>query len=450
MHSFEKDDLIEKYKQYPQLVKDAIYAVVSYSWIHRKISDANLRVLCALLRRIEVRKKVESVSVTAALGELAEEADTHEKTVRRSIATFRELGWLSMDFHAQPRVTTGKRQGEKGAWKAKTYDFTPMFCELVSLPYPGVENDLAAEQEETLRIKMEIADAVKRELQKARKEKQRDEPINLTEELRAACNEFNIKESHMAFLRGFALSTKDGKPAHNVADVIECARAYLLAGEIKGQCAVNYIKAMCEKISDYAGRAKQLRKDGGQVIRSSKKKEERPIVTYCRHKTFYGANGLVVKVYENVAEVTDNGKTKQVPEAEFGVLYEAVENGKLRVTDEHEPYKSAVTVAPETNETTNGTPVAESATPVASTKALQPACPTIDKDGASKLGQSDPLTLQLTKQCIEEYGLSKPKDALNNLLGAVGSRRRATRDQQSARIPDMNVQPHIGLPFSLL
>lgn len=448
MHPFDQDYLIEKYDHYPKVIKDAIHAAVSFPWIHGVITGANLKVLVAFIRRLDLPDGLRAVRVRASLKDVAEEADINEKTVRRSVAIFRELGWMSMDFDIQPRKRTGNRKGERGTWKAKSYDFTEMFCKLVGLPCPDSTGVAAGESQGNAACKRDQIDqAVKNELKKVRKEKQKHTAPNLPDALKAACEEFGITEVQMAFLRGQASSTEGGKPKYQLEDVIECARAYLVDKELTGQRAVNYLKSMCQNISDYAKRAEQIRRNGGQIVQGSKKKEERPIVAYCRHKTFYGSNGLVVKVYDGIAEIINNGKLRTVAEAEFEELYKAVESGKLRTSDEHVPYSNAIAnVSKESFAPTNEL-AADVVASADSTQEKRHGCASNVTTAIQDL-QPDPLTLMLTKQAVEKFGSDKPDDLRRKLFSMLKGRSRgATVNGISADKSDINVHPNIGLPL---
>jgi hypothetical protein len=448
VHPFDQDYLIEKYDHYPKVIKDAIRAAVSFPWIHGVITGANLKVLVAFIRRLDLPDGIRAVRVCAPLKDVAEEADVNEKTVRRSVATFRELGWMSMDFDVQPRKRTGNRTGESGAWKARSYDFTGLFCKLVGLPCPDINDVAAGESQGDAAYKRDrIDEAVKNELKKVRREKQKDTVPNLPDALKAACEEFGITEVQMAFLRGQASSTEGGKPKYQLEDVIECARAYLVDKELTGQRAVNYLKSMCLNTSDYAKRAEQIRRNGGQVVHGSKKKEERPIVAYCRHKTFYGPNGLVVKVYDGIAEIINNGKLRTVAEAEFVELYRAVESGKLRPSDEHVPYSNAIpNLSKEVSAPTND--LADDVVPSADSPQEKRHASASKATTAIQDLQPDPLTLMLTKQAVQKFGSDKPDDLRRKLFSMLKGRSRGTTvSGTSAHNPDINVHPDIGLPL---
>jgi hypothetical protein len=315
VHPITLEDLLDAYSGYPKRIREAILRAKTHPTITSRVTRKSVDVLVAFLTRASQRDGLKPL--WARVDVLAKEANVSTKTVQRSIAAFREVGWLAL--------STEEARDENGQFCFRTYQFTPSFCKLVALPRT-TEEPASAPAETTMSDGAVYVDLTFKEDQREISlQKHQGQPVTLPAELETACEEFGLKPTGMAKLRGIA-----HKAGHDLQAILTVARDYLKKTGATGNRAYRYLETMANKTDDYAGRASQVLR---QSIVAKQEKETSDMATYCRHKQFVGPAGLRVKVFDGNAEVVDNGRITALAGPQLQQIYDRVKAGTLQLVD---------------------------------------------------------------------------------------------------------------------
>lgn len=146
--------------------------------------------------------------------------------------------------------------------------------------------------------------------------------IELPLALADACAEFGIKPAGMAAMRGEAR-----KAGHDLRNIIECARAYMLKLALQHGRAVGYLRKMIGQNVDYAGKAEQAaRVNAAAALQAQNAARAAQNIG----KSFGGPDGSVYRVLPDAVEVRDQrGAIRRITEDGLSEVYAMIEAGDL-------------------------------------------------------------------------------------------------------------------------
>jgi hypothetical protein len=306
------EEIIQPYQKYPKTIQDAILLAHTHP-AFLALTKATRKVLYALLTRACQHDGRQPIK--ARIDRLALEAAVSDKTVQRAITLFREIGWLE---HAE-------RRSEYGLFCSRVYQFSPALCALVKLP-------LRRQEAETLPQETKMSDGAvyvdltfKEDQHQISLKNRQGQPVDLPDALQRASDEFAIRPTGVAKLRGLARAA-----GHDLAHIVTVARQYLQRAGATGHRAYRYLERMAAQpaqLVDYAARALQVARLTAVQQQVS---AANTIAQRCRNKRFVGPAGLVVRVFDTTAEVVQDGVYRTVPYADLHQIHALVEAGMLR------------------------------------------------------------------------------------------------------------------------
>lgn len=295
-------DLLRPYAKYPPAIQAAIFAVdTAPEFIN--LTRGQKAVLRAFLTR--AGKDDGTAPILVNFEHAAAEAGISTKTIARAVALLIDAGWL---------VRAGEDRDQYGVFTYRKFAFTPAFCDLVRLPAGK------ARHHRTSMSRPVNKDRSSKEDQLEIRAKARGETlqIDLPEELQALPAELGIRDTGIAALRGQA-----SRAGHKLADIVACARERLRALQLRGNRAFRYLERMCGRHSDYAVRAAELR-------HQAMADDQRSIAVQCSHKSFSYGDGIVVRIFDGIAEVMQRGQWVQnIAGRDMQQIYAAIKSGKL-------------------------------------------------------------------------------------------------------------------------
>lgn len=314
MRAYTLEDILGPYRGYPKTIQQAILLAHTHpSFL--VLTRSMRKVLCALLTRASKQDGMRALK--ARVDRLADEAGVSTKTVQRSLATFREFGWLALPDD------TGR--SEYGVFCSRAYHFTAALCRLVQLPsVEDGQQDIA--QETKMSDGAVYVDLTfKEDQRRISLEKSKGKPVDLPEELREASKEFSIRETGMAMLRGIA-----HQAGHRLECVVAVARDFLRKAGATGHRAFRYLQVMASQPKarvDYAQRARQV---AAQVEQAVEKEQGSPLDASYRYKKFVGPGGVQVRVFDGVAEVCIDGNYSTLAGKDLLKVFDRIRSGWLR------------------------------------------------------------------------------------------------------------------------
>ena len=147
-------------------------------------------------------------------------------------------------------------------------------------------------------------------------------PITLPAELHPII-ELGIKDAGVCKLRGMAHAK-----GHDLADIFTVAKKKMSELKAKGGRVFCYLSAMIDKSGDYAARARQIERKGtvAAIVEQAKDRSRS-----CANKRFAGANGLLVRVFDGIAEIIRNGiPIGMIAGHDMATVHDDIDSGKLR------------------------------------------------------------------------------------------------------------------------
>ncbi|MDB5795019.1 MAG: hypothetical protein JWR25_1398 [Noviherbaspirillum sp.] len=316
MRPYTLEDIIQPYKKYPKVIQNAILLAHTHP-AFLALTRSTRKVLYALLTRASQHDG--TLPIKARVDRLAAEAGVSEKTVQRAIASFREIGWLSQAEH----------RSEFGLFSSRQYCFSPALCELVRLPLTR-STDASLPQETKMSAGAIYVDLTFKEDQRKISVQQfKGKPVDLPDTLRNASQQFAIRATGIAKLRGIARAA-----GHELEHIIAVARSYLEKAGATGNRAYRYLESMALRPADYAGRVLQNER---LAAARTKANEEQSEAERCRNKRFTGPAGLVVRVFDNAAEMSRDGVYSTIPYADLPRVYAMVKAGILKEAEPGRP-----------------------------------------------------------------------------------------------------------------
>jgi hypothetical protein len=248
VRAYTLEEVVQPYQHYPKIIQQAILRAHTHPTF-LVLTKSMRKVLCALLTRASQKNGLQAIR--ARNDRLAEEADVSEKTVQRAVATFRQLGWLK---------PLDSKRSEYGLFTTRQYSFTEALCALVELPFARAKTEDSCTQETEMSAGAVYVDlSYKKDLREISVKNRKDNPIHLPKDL-VEIVEMGVKETGVCKLRGLA-----HQAGYRLEDIFKLAKARLQTIGATGQRVYRYLLSMIEKQSDYAGRAAQLERQGGQA-----------------------------------------------------------------------------------------------------------------------------------------------------------------------------------------
>lgn len=313
MRPYALQDIVERFSKYPAEVHAAVTRANTHPDIVSATTGSTRKVLSWLLARASKDNGLRALK--ARVDRLAQEAEVSEKTVQRAIAAFRELGWLA--------VPTEESRTEMGLYSHRTYFFTPGFCRLVGLPCPGETPEETCRETKMSDGGVYVDLTFKEDQREIQVQNLKGKPVTLPAELEQACEEFQVRPTGMAKLRGIARMA-----GHQLEAIITVARDYLRKAGATGNRAYRYLEAMATRQTDYAARAAQAARIAAET---SLQQTTRTMDERCRERKFVGPNGFRVKFFANgAAEVFTGTRFLTVAGEGLREVYDRIESGWLR------------------------------------------------------------------------------------------------------------------------
>jgi len=307
------DDFLQPYRHYPAVVQQAIFRVETHPTFSI-LTRSMKAVLKAMLTR---SSKIDGTApIKARVDRLATEAAVSTKTVQRTLAVLRKIGWI---------VHMCDGRSEYGVFTFRLYQFSVALCALVTLPVKGK----ISPQETIMSDGAIYADlSFKKDQREISIEKRQQDPvahpISLPAELRQIVA-LGVKDTGVCKLRGLAHAK-----GYNLADIFTVAKKRLTELNASGGRVYRYLAAMIDnpKPCDYAGRAGQLVRSGAADKATQKMKSRRQKYA---HKRYTAGPGIIVKIFDGVAEVVRNGVWyANIVGSDMNRVYDDIERGKLR------------------------------------------------------------------------------------------------------------------------
>lgn len=299
------ESVLAPFRSYPKNIQQAIFRVEthpSFSVLTRSMR----KVLKAFLTRAS--KSDGLAPIKARVDRLAEEADVCTKTVQRTIATLRKLGWLS-------QMSDGR--SDWGVYTFRIYAFSRELCELVALPFAGKkearETDLSDGLIEDL--------SFKKDQQEISRKNRKGMPVDLPADLQEIVA-MGVKDTGVAKLRGLAHDA-----GHKLEDIFTVAKSRLKDLQATGNRVYRYLERMIARRSDYAGRAGQIERCAVLSPAIPEKKEQSDRY---RHKRYAGPQGVRVRIFDGIAEVClADGRFVSIAGKDLAQLYRRIDAGEF-------------------------------------------------------------------------------------------------------------------------
>jgi len=112
-----------------------------------------------------------------------------------------------------------------------------------------------------------------------------------------------------------------------LADIVVCAREHIKVLQLRSNRAYRYIEKMCRQHSDYAGRAAELTYQAEQQEQVSR---DRSRATLYAHKRYADGAGIMVQIFDGIAEVLRDGQWLQTLAGRaMEQVYGDIERGRL-------------------------------------------------------------------------------------------------------------------------
>lgn len=309
-------DIIQPYQQYPKGIQQAIILAETNPRL-RSLTKSMKEVLKALLTRAS--KTNGTTPIRARIDIVAIQADVSEKTVQRTVAALRTAGWMT-------QVCDGR--SEHGVFTSRRYQFTEAMCSIVGLPTKARPAEVLRQQtlmsDGPVYVDLNFKKDHQEILLKNRTDNPEANPITLPEALHQIID-LGIKASGVCKLRGMAHAK-----GHDLADIFTVAKKRLGEMQATGGRVFRYLTAMIEnpRPTDYAARASQIERSGAVAAVAVQAKDR--TMQYA-HKRFSGAHGLIVRIFDGIAEVIRDGiPAGMIAGRDMASVYDQIESGKLR------------------------------------------------------------------------------------------------------------------------
>ena len=307
MYSPNVNDLIAPYVNRPRSIQKAIvlaYTRPEFSGLTRRTRG----VIASLVGRCNQYDG--TAPIRARLDRVAEQAEVSTKTVQRTVASLREMGWIE-------QVSEGR--SDMGCFTFRQYRFSPAFCALVELPGSARNEAETKMSDGPNKEELNLKDQPGQIFEK--KPKATATTITLPPELQAI-KEVGIKDTGVAKLRGLAY-----RAGHQLADIWKVAQAALTKAGATGYRAYRYLERMILTSSDYAGRANQIKRVATDTVEVASVIARR--AKYA-HKRFACGPGTIVKIYDGIAEVIRDGEwSYNIAGRDMNAVYDDIERGRL-------------------------------------------------------------------------------------------------------------------------
>jgi hypothetical protein len=310
------EDILKPYLQYPTAIQQAIL-MVDTNPRFLGLTRSMKAVLKTLLTRAS--KSDGTTPIRARLDTVAMQADVSTKTVQRTVATLDKAGWMT---------ATTEGRTEHGVYTSRRYAFSNALCSIVGLPTKSrLAADLPGETKMSdgpIYVDLSFKKDHQEILSQNRKSNPTANPIVLPKSLRPIV-EMGVKDTGVCKLRG--LATAKG---YDLADIFTVAKQHL--ANLKGDSdrIYRYLAAMIDnpKVSNYAARAAQIDRNNGETVAEASAKARRDKY---RHKRFTLGNGIIVRVFDGIAEVTRDGTfVSNIAGRDMERVYDDIETGKLK------------------------------------------------------------------------------------------------------------------------
>lgn len=310
------DELLKPYRNYPKTIQTAIL-LVDTNPRFIGLTKGMKAVLKALLTRANVRDG--TIPIKARHDIVAMEADVHEKTVQRTIARLLSAGWIE-------RTTEGRSQW--GVFTYRQYRFNDDLCRIVRLPVKG--KTMEALPQETLMSDgaVYVDLSFKEDHQEILLQKRTNNPEANQITLPAALHQIvdlGVKASGVCKLRGMAHAK-----GHDLADIFMVAKKRIGEMKANGGRVFRYLAAMIDnpKPTDYASRARQIERSSTIAAIAIQTKDRTRAYA---HKRFVGAHGLIIRIFDGIAEVIRDGQPAgMIAGRNMASVYDKIESGDLK------------------------------------------------------------------------------------------------------------------------
>ncbi|MDB5772826.1 MAG: hypothetical protein JWM42_3200 [Burkholderia sp.] len=315
MRPYTLEEVIQPYKKYPRTIQNAILLAHTHP-AFLTLTKCTRKVLYALLTRACQHDGCRPIK--ARIDRLALEADVSDKTVQRAIAIFRKIGW----------VEQANRRSEFGLFCSRQYQFSPALCALVRLPVAQQVGEIGPQETEMSDGAIYIDLTFKEDQRQISIKELKGKPVDLPDALQQASDEFLIRPTGIAKLRGIARSA-----GHELEHIVTVARQYMHRVSASGNRAYRYLESMAVKpaqLVNYQARASQVER---LTVLETQAAHAKTLEGRCQNKRFVGPAGLVVRVFETGAELVQDGIYRTVPYADLPRIYALVEEGTLREAD---------------------------------------------------------------------------------------------------------------------
>lgn len=309
------EDILKPYQQYPTVIQKAILLVETnprFIGLTRSMKA----VLKTLLTRAS--KSNGTTPIKARLDIVAMQADVSTKTVQRTVATLRTVGWMVP-------VTDGR--SEYGVFTSRRYQFSEELCYIIGLPTKAAKVPVLPREtnlsDGAVYVDLSFKEDHQEILLQNRLQNPKANAISLPPELQPIIA-MGVKDTGVCKLRGMAHAK-----GHNLADIFTVAKKRLTDLKASGGRVYRYISAMIDnpKPTDYAARAAQIERSGVETKMVEQAKDHS--VKYA-HKRFNAGPGTIVRIFDGIAEVIRDGLwIANIAGRDMAAVYDSIKSGKL-------------------------------------------------------------------------------------------------------------------------
>lgn len=312
-----QNDNFSAYQAYPPVVRPFLLQLENHPLFQKNFTHWSRRVAIDILARIRINDA--SVPILLRMNHVARAIGVCTKTVQRVVNYLKELGWIKQE---------GDGRDDMGNFSFRKFIVSKEVREIMGLPTDFVDNSIENNKLSTKNKKMSngvygvnkdlyLKEASLEKEGKTKPSAQKGVRSDLIEIIEAlGLHQFGL----------FKLLALCKKAGIRLQAVWELKKETILKAKITGGRAFNYLMKLIfswdvvKKVSMW--KEKIFPKD--KVLKTDDNRR-------FWYKRFAGPNGLIVKIFDGIAEVmTVRGKPRTIPAKDMPPIYEDIKLGHLK------------------------------------------------------------------------------------------------------------------------